>query len=252
MYKNHKLNYKQEEIIVKFDEEAHKYYVNGKECFSATTIIKQGLVAPGLERWKTVTPMIEFRKNLNMALDNGEQLDRVKLERLYKKSMNHTNDIGEDAALVGSVVHKLVEDFLKGKKIPEQHDPAVINCFNLFLNWWNSCNYTVVEIEKVIFSRKHGYVGTLDLIVKTDKGEFVLIDLKTSNQIVFGYVLQINAYKQAWEEETGFKISSAFCLRTGKKDKKVEIAPIPLTKELFNTFLGVKLITEQRESSKYK
>jgi hypothetical protein len=78
-----------------------------------------------------------------------------------------------------------------------------------------------------------------------------LIDLKTSNQIVFGYVLQINAYKEAWEEETGNKISSAYCLRVGKKDKKFEIAPIPLNKKLFTTFLGVKNIVEQREISKY-
>jgi hypothetical protein len=250
MYTYHKLY--DGKITIKFDEEAHKYYVNGKEYLSATTLIKQGCVAPGLERWKRITPMKEFIKKLNDTLNNGEKLDRVKLERLYKESMYHTDNVGDDAALVGSVVHGLVEDFIKGKEIPNQSDPAVVNCWNLFLDWWNQQNYKVVDIERKLFSKKYGYVGTLDLVVKNDKGEFVLIDLKTSNQIVFGYVLQANAYKQAYEEETGRKISSCFCLRTGKKDSKVEVAPIPLNKKLFNTFLGVKLICEQRESSKYK
>ena len=250
MYTYHKLY--NDKITIKFDEEEHKYYVNGNEYFSATTLIGQGCVKPGLERWKRVTPMIELKKKLNKVLDDNEELDRVKLERLYKESMEHTDNVSDDASLVGSVVHGLVEDFIKGKKIPKQSDPAVVNCWNLFLDWWNQQNYKVIDIEKKLFSKKYGYVGTLDLVVQNDKGEFVLIDLKTSNQIVFGYVLQANAYKQAYEEETGKRISSCFCLRTGKKDKKVEIAPIPLNKKLFNTFLGVKLICEQRESSKYK
>ena len=250
MYTYHKLY--NDKITIKFDEEAHKYYVNGNEYFSATTLIGQGCVKPGLERWKRITPMIEYKKKLNKVLDDNEQLDRVKLERLYKESMEYTDNVSDDASLVGSVVHGLVEDFIKGKEIPNQSDPAVVNCWNLFLDWWNQQNYKVVDIEKKLFSKKYGYVGTLDLVVKNDKGEFVLIDLKTSNQIVFGYVLQANAYKQAYEEETGRKISSCFCLRVGKKDTKVEIAPIPLNKKLFNTFLGVKMIVEQRESSKYK
>ena len=250
MYTYHKLY--NDKITIKFDEEAHKYYVNGSEYFSATTLIGQGCVKPGLERWKRITPMIEYKKKLNKVLDDNEQLDRVKLERLYKESMCHTDNVSDDASLVGTVVHGLVEDFIKGKEIPNQSDPAVVNCWNLFLDWWNQQNYKVVDIERKLFSKKYGYVGTLDLVVKNDKGEFVLIDLKTSNQIVFGYVLQANAYKQAYEEETGRKISSCFCLRIGKKDTKVEIAPIPLNKKLFNTFLGVKMIVEQRESSKYK
>ena len=250
MYTYHKLY--NDKITIKFDEEAHKYYVNGNEYFSATTLIGQGCVKPGLERWKRVTPMIEYKKKLNKVLDDNEQLDRVKLERLYKESMEHTDNVSDDASLVGSVVHGLVEDFIKGKEIPNQSDPAVVNCWNLFLDWWNQQSYKVVDIERKLFSKKYGYVGTLDLVVENKKGELVLIDLKTSNQIVFGYVLQANAYKQAYEEETGKKISSCFCLRIGKKDTKVEIAPIPLNKKLFNTFLGVKMIVEQRESSKYK
>ena len=250
MYTYHKLY--NDKITIKFDEEAHKYYVNGNEYFSATTLIGQGCVKPGLERWKRITPMIEYKKKLNKVLDDNEQLDRVKLERLYKESMEYTDNVSDDASLVGSVVHGLVEDFIKGKEIPNQSDPAVVNCWNLFLDWWNQQNYKVVDIERKLFSKKYGYVGTLDLVVKNKKGELVLIDLKTSNQIVFGYVLQANAYKQAYEEETGKKISSCFCLRIGKKDTKVEIAPIPLNKKLFNTFLGVKMIVEQRESSKYK
>ena len=106
MYTYHKLY--DDKITIKFDEEAHKYYVNGKEYLSATTLIKQGCVAPGLERWKRITPMKEFIKKLNDTLNNGEKLDRVKLERLYKESMCHTDNVTDAASLVGTVVNVLV------------------------------------------------------------------------------------------------------------------------------------------------
>ena len=83
----------------------------------------------------------------------------------------------------------------------------------MFLDWWNKQGYEVIEIEKKLYSKKHNFVGTLDLIVKDKNGDLVLIDIKTSNRIVFGYELQANAYRKAYEEETGNKISKAFCLK---------------------------------------
>jgi|TARA_R100000479_G_scaffold43796_1_gene20111 hypothetical protein len=251
MWKKYPLKYK-EETIVSFNEDEHRYFVNGKEVKSATTIIDRGLIKPRLLNWMITTPMYKFKDLINSKLDNNEPIDRATLERIFKEARSKTQNMKEDGALIGSVVHGLIEDFIHKKKIPTQSDPKVVNCWNMFLDWWNEQGYEVVEIEKKLYSKKYNFVGTLDLIVKDKSGKLVLIDIKTSNFISFGYVLQANAYKFAYEEETGNKISSAFCLRLGKTDKKPEIAPMPINKKMFNAFLGAKYITEQMEESEYK
>ena len=185
---------------------------------------------------------------INEKLDNNEPLDRAGLERIFKTAKEKTNKIKEDAGLVGTVVHGLIEDFLKGKDIPKQSDPAVVNCWNLFLDWWNKQEYEVVELEKKIYSKKYNYAGTLDLVVKDKKGNLVLMDIKTSNFISFDYFLQLNAYKFAYEEETGSKVSKSFIVKLSKKDAEIEIKEIPLNKKLFNAFIGAKYVMEQMQS----
>tara|TARA_R100000773_G_C4217304_1_gene115849 strand:- start:1454 stop:2209 length:756 start_codon:yes stop_codon:yes gene_type:complete len=250
MWKEYPLKYK-EKTVVSYNDDKHQYYVNGKEVFSATTIIEQGLLKPSLTDWLITTPMYKFKYLISEQIKNKEPIDKLALEKIFKEARNATNTIKENGAMIGSVVHSLIEDFLNKKEILPQSDPKVTNCWNLFLGWWNDAGYVPIEIEKKLYSKKHNYVGTLDLIVRDKSGKLVLIDIKTSNFISFGYVLQANAYQKAYEEETGKKISEAFCLRLDKKSDAPEIAPMPLTTELFNAFLGAKYISEQRKISEY-
>lgn len=181
----------------------------------------------------------------------GEQLDRAMLERIFATAKKKPDTFKDEGALVGSVVHGLIEDYLNNKKIPTQSDKAVVNCWNLFLDWWNKQEYKPVAIEKKIYSPKYKYAGTLDLVVKDKNNKLVLIDIKTSNHVTFDYFLQLNAYKSAYEEETAKKISSAFVVRLPKKDSNIEIKQIPLNKKLFNAFLGAKYLMEQMENVEY-
>ena len=245
MWKNHTLK---NNIILSYNEDKHMYYVNDKKVESVTGICGRGLPKPNLVNWLVATPLNEVKRLINEKLDNNEPLDRAGLERIFKTAKEKTNKIKEDAGLVGTVVHGLIEDFLKGKDIPKQSDPAVVNCWNLFLDWWNKQEYEVVELEKKIYSKKYNYAGTLDLVVKDKKGNLVLMDIKTSNFISFDYFLQLNAYKFAYEEETGSKVSKSFIVKLSKKDAEIEIKEIPLNKKLFNAFIGAKYVMEQMQS----
>ena len=60
----------------------------------------------------------------------------------------------KEAGQVGSVVHSLVEDYLKGEKIPNQVYKRFINCWNLFLAWWEQQEYDPIHIEKKLYSKK--------------------------------------------------------------------------------------------------
>ena len=245
MWKKHTLK---NNIILSYNEDKHMYYVNDQKVESVTGICGRGLPKPNLVNWLVATPLNEVKRLINEKLDNNEPLDRAGLERIFKTAKEKTNKIKEDAGLVGTVVHGLIEDFLKGKDIPKQSDPAVVICWNLFLDWWNKQEYEVVELEKKIYSKKYNYAGTLDLVVKDKKGNLVLMDIKTSNFISFDYFLQLNAYKFAYEEETGSKVSKSFIVKLSKKDAEIEIKEIPLNKKLFNAFIGAKYVMEQMQS----
>ena len=235
-------------IVLSYNDDKHMYYVDDKKVESVTGICSRGVPKPQLINWLVATPLNEVKRLINEKLDNGEQLDRAILERIFATAKKKPDTFKDEGALVGSVVHGLIEDYLKGKNIPTQSDKAVVNCWNLFLDWWNKQGYEVVEIEKKIYCKKYNYAGTLDLVVKDKKGNLVLIDIKTSNHITFDYFLQLNAYRFAYEEETNQKISKSFVVRLPKKDSEVEIKEIPLNKKLFNAFVGAKYLMEQMES----
>lgn len=249
MYIKHKL---QNGLELDFDDQNHIYYFNGEKVESVTGICGKGIPKPQLVNWLVSTPIREIKDSINNILDDQKPLDRISLERIIHHATNKTEKIKEDAGLVGSVVHGLIEDYLLNKKIPNQSDKAVVNCFNLFLDWWNTQEYQVVELEKKIFSKKHNYAGTLDLVLRDKNGNLVLADIKTSNHISFDYTLQLNAYKYAYEEETKSKITNGLIIRLPKKDSKIEIKELPLNKEMFNAFLGAKYMMLAMESNKPK
>ena len=238
-------------IVLSYHDDKHMYYVNDKKVESVTGICQRGVPKPQLINWLVNTPMNEVKRLINEKLDMGEQLDRAMLERIFATAKKKPDTFKDEGALVGSVVHGLIEDYLNNKKIPTQSDKAVVNCWNLFLDWWNKQEYKPVAIEKKIYSPKYKYAGTLDLVVKDKNNKLVLIDIKTSNHVTFDYFLQLNAYKSAYEEETAKKISSAFVVRLPKKDSNIEIKQIPLNKKLFNAFLGAKYLMEQMENVEY-
>jgi len=249
MYKEHKLK---NGLTLTFDDEKHIYYHEGKKVESVTGICGNGVPKPELTGWLISTPIREIKDGINARLNTGDGIDRVWLERIIDKAKNKTEEVKKDAGLVGTVVHGLIEDFLKGKKIPNQSDEKVVNCWNLFLDWWNKQEYEVVELEKKVFSKKYNYAGTLDLVLKDKQGNLILADIKTSNQISFDYTLQLNAYKEAYEEETKTKISKGLIIRLPKKDGKIEVKELPLNKQMFNAFLGAMHICIAKELHKQK
>jgi CRISPR/Cas system-associated exonuclease Cas4 (RecB family) len=235
-------------IILYYDEPTHTYKVGGKKVPSVTGITSKGLIKEGLTNWKVSFPLGQAKREINQMLKDEKPLDKFSLEKIFADAEGATLKIMKEAGQVGTVVHSLVEDYLKGEKIPDQVDKRVVNCWNLFLAWWEQQEYDPIHIEKKLYSKKHNYAGTLDLIVKDKEKNLVLIDIKTSNQISFDYLLQLNAYRFAYEEETGEKISKALVVRLPKSDKRIDVQKIPLNKKLFNAFLGAKYIMTSMNS----
>jgi hypothetical protein len=61
-------------------------------------------------------------------------------------------------------------------------DPRVATAVNGFLTWKSQHTIEFIVSERFVYSKKHNYVGILDIIAIVD-GKKYLIDIKTSNQI---------------------------------------------------------------------
>lgn len=125
------------------------------------------------------------------------------LYKIIESSRYHYKTVTQTALDTGSIVHALVECYVKTKIIPnlDNYSKEVQNGFNAFLVWEKLFTVEWLETEKTIyyFDKERGiaYAGTLDLIGIIN-GRVDVVDLKTS-KLLFPdtMVPQLSAYKFA-------------------------------------------------------
>lgn len=141
--------------------------------------------------------------------------------------------IREETALSGSKIHHTIELMLMGREVsPYGLTDEQINILNIseptlvrklreaftekedkalkgFKQFFEDCKPEIIENEKIIFSKKHGFAGTLDFVgritlpaTKNRKAKkmLVLLDYKTGKGIYPEYELQVAAYLMAYKE----------------------------------------------------
>jgi hypothetical protein len=125
----------------------------------------------------------------------------------WLKDVGHNSDIiAQKAAWEGTQVHNAAEKFLNGEEINWIDDNGTV-LYNLdvwkmilkFCEFWNTYKPELIATEYHLFSDKHEYAGTADLIVRF-KDKLWLMDIKTSNTLHTSYDLQLAAYAKAWNE----------------------------------------------------
>lgn len=112
----------------------------------------------------------------------------------------------EEAASKGSEVHKWAEEYILGKEPTFPTDEKVLNGVTAFLSWVKEHGVKFKESERMIYSKKHDFVGTLDAIAVIGN-KTSLIDFKTSNGVYSTMYYQVAGYQLAYEEETGKKLT---------------------------------------------
>jgi hypothetical protein len=150
------------------------------------------------------------------------------------------------AGEIGSQIHHLIEWHLRtilgadaGPK-PIVGDKALWG-FMAFEDFAKSCHLKPVLIEKTVYSKTHGYAGTMDLLARVN-GELVLLDIKSGKSVYPEAFLQASAYSVALEE-MGYSLpAKALIIRVPKvdTDPEFEIVQAPPARDLFPVFLAVK------------
>ena len=154
----------------------------------------------------------------------------------WLKDVGHNADIiAKKAAEEGTLVHKAAERLIAGEEI-EWIDLTgrvtyPLNVWKMilkFADFWNAVKPTTVATEYHLFSDKHEYAGTCDLICRI-KDELWLLDIKTSNSLHTSHDLQVAAYATAWNETHSEPVTRAGILwlkaltkGANKKDKVMQ------------------------------
>jgi len=215
------------------------YKINDKLYPSVTTIIHSILRRYELEQWR--------------GRIGNEKADEI---------LEWTSDFG-------FTFHKICEDYINHCLISEfpeytlqtfpildytdRQDWQFIlkKMLVLFDDFLNKYVLDIWEVEKIVYSEKYQYAGTLDLLVTMADNTLTLIDIKTSNQIHKEFLLQLAAYKYAYQEMTGKRIKKLLILNIPRSDNpKIKTYELQNPKLAFDLFKSCLFIFKNFENLK--
>jgi hypothetical protein len=153
----------------------------------------------------------------------GVSYNEIEIKQMLDTAKRAHYDQKTTAGDIGTLVHKTLEQIIKGENpsLPV-HDEAR-NAVQRFIDWRDENKVEFLMSEQPVYSKKYKYAGTLDFICKIN-GKLMVGDIKTSNQIYKVEMgAQMAAYKMAREEE--FKnehYQGCILVRVGKKDAEFE------------------------------
>lgn len=188
----------------KFYPGIHRYYINGKIKTGVTTYL--GIVdkSRALITWAT-----------ELYRDYLLSLPEITEAAIYEGCNLH-QERKEAAAAIGDEVHGWVERYISGEtpEMPESREAQI--GVSAFLDWAAEHKVEFLSSERVVYSKKHDFIGKMDIEAKV-KGKLCLIDIKTSNGLYNTYGMQTAAYVRADEEESGRKYHGRWLLRLAKE-----------------------------------
>ena len=194
-----------------------------------------------------------MRDHLLEIVENGQA---VLTDHIIEASKLHAQR-KEEAAAKGSEVHAWIENYINSKLKKNVQRPAmpkdeqILNGVLAFLNWETEHKVRFLSTEKIVYSKKHNYVGLMDTKAKIDR-KICAVDFKTSSGIYNEMRYQISAYRSADEEETGIKYDGPnWIIRFDKNTAEFEAYSFDEQANDFKAFLGALAIKRrEKELSK--
>lgn len=168
---------------LRYVDEGHKYFLDGKRTTSVTTILSGGIPKPMLVGWAA-------RVAAEYAVANpGATLEEIKDAPTRER---------DKAGIRGTAVHSLAEEIIHGRpvSVPEELYPYVDG----YVRFLDRFHVNPVLTERTVAHRGMGYAGRFDAIVELPGlhgCEPVMLDLKTSNGVYRETKAQCAAYSLA-------------------------------------------------------
>lgn len=214
-------------VEVIFDTYKHQYSCQGETIPGVTSIL--GILSkPALIFWASNCAADYFKS----MIEPGKSYDEIELDKIWQSAKKAHTQKKTDSANLGSMVHKFVEQYIKGENPPIPINLEMKGACQRFLDWVSQHNVKFLSSEQLVYSQKHKYAGTADFICQID-GKLWLGDLKTSSAIYDEYYAQVSSYLEARKEEFETEdYVGGVIVRVGKTDGDFEA--VTKTKEELN------------------
>lgn len=171
----------------------HNYYFDGKLMTGCTSILSV-IAKPALIQWaanmasqfirdnsEDISSFItRIKFNSKIEITNPEIMTGFKIlkEETIDKAKNAHRQKKEDAADVGKVAHKIIENWIKTGQITLSEDIMTIKMVLNFINWTTKNKVKFLESEKQIYSKELFIAGTADFVCEIE-GKKYIGDIKT-------------------------------------------------------------------------
>lgn len=238
---------------IRHDGPLGRFYQIDDDTFPSVTHILQVIGKPALINWaanqertlvtEAAADLYEDLVKLPKPLPRTAYI--TTLQSRVGKTKAHQRELAK-ASDIGGQVHKLIEWRLRNELGQATGpEPRVVDeaqwAFMAWEDWAKSVNLKPRYIEQTVFSRVHGFAGTMDLLADVN-GEERLIDFKTGKAIYGEAHLQNVAYQVALSEMGHGAPTGGIIVRLPKNqtDPAFETADVPPVTDLFPVFLAVK------------
>ena len=194
----------------------HMYYIDGKRKRGVTTALGIKDKSQALLSWQRE----EVIKHLLPKIEAGKKIN----EKDIVEALFASEATKDKAADLGDKIHAWCESYishrlnLKGfEEMPEMPTDANVQTgVASFLDWESKHKVKFLWTEKVVYSKKHDYIGTADFGAKVD-GLVCLCDIKTGNGLYNSVRAQTAAYAMADLEERNTKYDGRWAIRLAKE-----------------------------------
>lgn len=205
--------------VTRVDKDGKHFYQiesDDKWLPGVTTILKV-LNKPALIPWALNC----MEANILNAISPGSICDIKSLKEIIKESKGIYKKKAEDAANIGTRIHNAIDAIIHGNNY--ERDAQVDIGVEGFLRWQEANKLKIILGDTRIASKIFGYGGSLDFLAESANG-VVIFDVKTTKKMKGGehgiypeYAYQLSAYKQAFEETYGAKVSDVYALWINKE-----------------------------------
>ncbi len=178
--------------IRRVDTAKSHHYVdaNNRRVPGVTTVLGGGLPKSALINWAG-------NATAGYAIDNWDELAKLPTSERLRRLQGGRYEDRDKAANRGTQVHKLAEQLITGAEVSVPEELA--GHIESYVQFLDEFGPRPVLIEATIYSIKHGYAGTIDLIADFPTlGKRLLVDIKTNRTGIFGETaLQLAGYRYA-------------------------------------------------------
>jgi len=213
---------------VVFDEEHHRYYIDGR--VRAPRSVTQ-LVHEVAQEFDAPAAIVAMRRGRNWSRRRREFLHADGTEMTDLEIAARWSENGRVQSSRGTLMHFQIEQFLNGAVVEEPHSPEFAMFHRFREDFMIARGLEPLRTELSLFHCGLQAAGQADLIARdAETGRIVILDWKRSKEIKFKnpyqklkppldhlpdcnyslYCLQLNVYRYILESEYGLSVSGMF------------------------------------------